>query len=515
MDIRSYIRNKLIRPEKSYYTLWNMPAERARNTYPEGAPVAREVTVAAEDGPHRYTIRELTREDLPLFDAVRPEAKSVPRNYLDQGQIWIGAIDEDGALAAYTFLVLNEGDEDLLVKRYFIVEPGEAYLHSAWTHPDHRRRGLHDVLTGARITRALESDRIKNIVTHVALGLLSSEKTFRNMGFDATHHLTIKRYGPKGKVTNSRRPISHAPHETDSGALRVMVLDGQTPAAVAVIREIVQQFSAQIIVGSDSHASLGAKSRYVWHHVLLPSTSSDDYVDRLRQSILALKPDVVVSVRAESASAAIDLRNHGDLAAVFVAPESLQGMLALREQIAEQRGKLSEQLSAHTDSCNGILYHGGYFVDGKPLAQFQFTEVSGPPAIASGIKNAALATKANETLKSLDWTGFACLAFTEESDGTLSLVGAEPGLWNSYALATKSDVPIASIGIEHALGMDSTVDAALDYPEFAMVFPVREAGQMFASRNFAQLPGTLKAMLTPGTKWDVDLANLVAYLPQE
>lgn len=495
MGALDVVRNRLAKPKKSFYTLWNLPATRAKDHYGKRNEVDRTVSVDSQSGSHKYVIRVLTKDDLPLFDEVRPEATAVPRNYLAEGQIWIGALDEEGKLAAYSFLVLNEGERALLSKNYFWVQPKEAYLHSAWTHPDHRRRGLHILLTEARIKRALQSNQIDNIVTHVAIGLLSSEQAFRGMNFDPTHSLTVSRSGGRGKVTNQRRPIARAPHEDDSGLLRVMVLDGDTPAALSAMQEVAGRFASQIIVGSNSHESAGSKSKHAWQNVVLPRSDSPGYDDRLKQAILALNPDVVVATGTESAKAAIRLRDHGDPHTVFIAPTSLKKMDELaalvpgNDQEAEPQTKVEDA---------GVTY-AGYFVDGEPLAQLQFARQAGTPTLFVTTENARIAEMGRSLLQSVPWSGFAALTFVEGPDGELRLSGATPSVWDSYALAPAAGVPVISTAIEDALGLRPIDAVPPSYEEARMIAPLQEMREAFAAKDVARIPKMVKALFAPNT----------------
>ena len=502
MGILDAVRNKLAPLRRSYYTLWTLPIEQARDQFRKDPDVDRVVRVDTEDGPQSYVIRELTEEDLPLFDKVRPEAPGIPRGDLDEGQLWLGAIDEKGGLAAYTFLVLNEGDKSSLAKRYFRVQPGEAYLHAAWTHPDHRRRGLHTFLTEARIRRAAQSPSISKIVTHVAVGLFSSEQAFRAMDFRPTHRLTVARRGSGGTVYNRRVPIENAPHEESSGDLRVMVLAGESPRAVAAIAEVAQQFPAKVIVASSSYESPGAKSQHVWQTVLLPDSSKPEYVDGLRQAVLALEPDVVVPLDSETTRAATTLKEEGSTTAAFVSPDSSQQLRAFKDA-ADQDIVEGELVSPGEKSSESEhVTHGGYFAQGEPLAEFQFAFPSQAQNVIESQKNERVAESARAALAKLGWTGFAAMTYLDSGAGQVALHNADAGLWDSYDLATRSGALVVTAGIEDALGIARAPEASLGYQEVAEVLADPEGSGAEAQTFSSKLSNLLKDIFE-GVAWDL------------
>lgn len=482
-----FVRDRLERPRKSFYTLWELPAPKASEEFKD-LEVNRHVTVDTDAGSQRYEIRLLTEDDLPLFDEVRPEAPTVPRSYLEDGHVWIGAIAEDGTLAAYTFLVLNEGTDELLAKRYFVLQPGEAYLHAAWTHPAHRRRGLHTFLTEARIKHAAETAGITNIVTHVAVGLLSSEQAFRDMGFDPTHRLTVSRHISRRKVKNSRKPIESAPHEDESGALKVMILDGDVHQSVAAMEEITQNFPAKMIVVSSDHESRGAKAKTAWQSVVLPKPGSDNYTEMLNQAILALKPDVVVPTSRQTAEAAIEIQAMGQTEAAFVGPDSLAQLEGLADLVASD---------VDLPDSQAVTFHAGYYVEGNPLAELQLEERQGPPRVFSTVKDEGIALAAREVLAELRWTGLATLAYTRDADGSPQLVDTLVGLWPTYALSHLSGANLLTKGVIHALGLKPRSRKELDYAAASVTYPAADAIEIIQRKDFAAVPTLLKTLVTP------------------
>lgn len=119
---------------------------------------------------------------------------------------------------------------------------------------------------------------------------------------------------------------------------------------------------------------------------------------------------------------------------------------------------------------------------------------------------------ARRLLEEIGWHGVALVEFKRRRDGTTVLMEINPKFWASYALASRFGYRFASTIVADRLG--GAVDPPVGSPEPVgeMVFPLREL--QFAVRN-GQLEGlrkALSALATPGVAWDVDPADLGAWL---
>lgn len=132
-----------------------------------------------------YSIRQLSEEDLGDVEEARPSYGRTAAAYLRDGHAGFGAFGDTG-LVALAWMYVNTTPQPQRVKGYFDVAPGEAYLHAAWTHPDHRRRGLQGALIDARICLAGGTDGVSTLAANIEPGLVASEASYRRRGFTQT-----------------------------------------------------------------------------------------------------------------------------------------------------------------------------------------------------------------------------------------------------------------------------------------------------------------------------------------
>lgn len=506
MGLKQRIRSATnrFRTTTTLYNLWQLPTSDARRLLEK---------VEGEDArSSNYTVRQFTADDLPAYDLVRPEARAVPRNYLNEGHDCVAAFDADGGLAAYAWVFVNDTDDDITVKRYFTVKPGDAYLHSDWTHPEHRRRGLHTRLTHSRIAHALENPKTEAVVTHVAVGLLSSEQAFRESDFSRTHRLAVTIGPTRDDVKNMRSPLpdwdpvnrgSTSLALADGDAPRIMVLDGDDPRAVAVSRELARTLGAAVIAVSTSQESLAARSNAVAENLGLPPADSPEYEDRLRQAILGLQPEVVVSVSPASSASAKSIVEGVD--AEIITSETEVGEDDVRRAVTKTGIRVAEPGRA-----SGPLVHAAYLIDGVPVEEMQYRHLSTDrrgDSRTETIRDPELAGQARRLFQELEWTGFAAASFDVDGD-ELVLTGVEPGLWDGYALATKSGANVVTAAVSHALGRERKDSATLNYQEVTMASPLEELRSLRSSRDPKAAVAALGRLVKPGTRWDVALTDL-------
>lgn len=519
------------RAKRSVYNLWTMTTSEAadllnqKNWTDVEHSLDKDGAAAGGDG---YTIREFTRDDLVLFDRARPGRRAVPEQYFAQGHECWAAFDEDGNLASYAWVFINRGEAPVVAKQYFLVQPGEAYLHAAWTDPKHRRRGLHTLLTQARMAHAVRDPQAKSIVTHVAVGLLSSESAFRTIGFKRTHKLTVARGGLRN-LRNIREPIDDwDPDVTGSSGVaalgrstgpRVLVLGADTPQSVALCREVSREADAFVIAGSSAHGSLASRSKHVDENVVLPKPDSPEYEDRVHQAMVALEPDVVIPTNTEAAAAAASIRERGNLDFELLGPaNTMQAELQNRDGLDLIAAELGIGVAAGKadilmSSRASLLHYCGYFDNGKAVVEFQYEDAvvgeEGETLVSVTVSNRKLAELGRKLLAQIKYTGLADVVFRVGADGELLFERLNPQLWEEYALSSKSGAAVAPTALSYVFGHKEVVeDTPSYYRSTRMVHPLAELQRIKTDRKIRTVVDSLTRILLPKSKWDIELSDL-------
>lgn len=390
-----------------------------------------------------YVVRELTRDDTDIIAASRPGYEQRAVTYFDEGHRCFAAINELGEVAALSWLFANSGPETRRVKRYFDVASGEGYLHAAWTHPSHRRKGLHTMLLKERVKILSCDPSLHTAVANIEPGLAASEQSFRKAGFVLARWLTVRHFFGGRKSRSHFLPLEA--HETGSPKViahespSILILDGDYSHTVAIARELDETLGARISTVSRGDNTLGARSRHVRRNFVFPHPRESEYSTKLLDLLQQERFDVVVPVGYHSTKRVVDLLESGALKTPAVAPDVSSFEFAedkretltraqelgiqvpedytasIRENGAEaayafpliakaqhERGGSTafvienlDELKSHmaqrvdvpyiyqelVNPSSPTLAHCGLFVDGEPIVEFQHAEVRSVPRI--------------------------------------------------------------------------------------------------------------------------------------
>lgn len=158
--------------------------------------------------PTGYEIKRLDTTGLEEIELGRPGYSPRAERYFNEGHEAFGVVDESsGRIVALGWVFSNETPTSQRVKDYFVVEPKEGYLHAAWTHPDHRGKGLQTLLVATRLEHLHKKPGIATAVTNIESDLIVSQKAVAKAGF--TKSATLLVWGPRrtAQKRNTRLPI--------------------------------------------------------------------------------------------------------------------------------------------------------------------------------------------------------------------------------------------------------------------------------------------------------------------
>lgn len=108
----------------------------------------------------------------------RPGYQGVANSYLDQGHNGF-ALVRRGHVVGLGWVFRNDTDRNRRAKGYFVTPPGTAYFHADWTHPKHRRTGVHASLLAARIA----SHRGLLLLSNISINNSASLESYQRAGF--------------------------------------------------------------------------------------------------------------------------------------------------------------------------------------------------------------------------------------------------------------------------------------------------------------------------------------------
>jgi predicted ATP-grasp superfamily ATP-dependent carboligase len=117
-------------------------------------------------------------------------------------------------------------------------------------------------------------------------------------------------------------------------------------------------------------------------------------------------------------------------------------------------------------------------------------------------------------LRDLDWHGVALVEFKRRESGELVLMEINPKFWASYALASAHGYRFASRAVATTLGLEDRLPVPSPERTGEIVFPLRELYYYARNRGDEdeRLLECLRAMAKPGAAWNVDRADLSAWL---
>ncbi len=138
---------------------------------------------------------DITPEMMSAIENVRSGYSRIAEKYLVAGHQGIALIEE-GEIVAMSWWYLNGKGKTIRVKGYFPLPPGYVYLHAAWTAPQHRGRGLHQVLIHARAQKAMRDGGEAILIANFDPSSTASIKNYQRLGFHFSGRLVVQYYGP-------------------------------------------------------------------------------------------------------------------------------------------------------------------------------------------------------------------------------------------------------------------------------------------------------------------------------
>ena len=152
--------------------------------------------------PSGYEIVRLDATDLEKIELGRPGYSPQAERHFNEGHEAFGVVDESfGRIVALSWVFSNETPTRQRVKDYFVVEPKEGYLHAAWTHPEHRGKGLQTLLVATRLEHLRNKPNLATAVTNIERDLVASQKAVAKAGFAKSATLLV--WGPR-RITQKR-----------------------------------------------------------------------------------------------------------------------------------------------------------------------------------------------------------------------------------------------------------------------------------------------------------------------
>lgn len=357
--------------------------------------------------------------------------------------------------------------------------------------------------------------------------------------------------------------------------MRALILDGHYPHSLPIARELVRVLDAQIAGVAPNFSSYLHRSRFVSHRYTAPLPSDSRFIERLIDIINTIRPDVVVPVGYDSHKSIIqnfsrlpngvkllvpddhsfrvaeDKQRTYELAqsvgiryprsSQFTSPQSSEDFqYPVFAKSRLERGGVSTALIHDSNQFRAFNWselgadvliqefidgdpytyaHCGFYSNGDPVSTFQHVETrSVPRRGGSGTRlkvyeDAELQHMADTLLKALSWTGIVQVEFKKNSNGQYVLMEINPKFWASYALSSKAGANIGASAVSSLISGKPKSLAESAPKNLEMVFPIREALHVFASRELSGLRSSIGSMLWPPARPDFELMDPFAIPP--
>lgn len=116
-----------------------------------------------------------------------------------------------------------------------------------------------------------------------------------------------------------------------------------------------------------------------------------------------------------------------------------------------------------------------------------------------------------ELLEALDWHGVALVEYRRSAEG-YTLMEINPKFWASYALASQCGYRFASTLVAELVDRPRRDYSSAPAQTGERVFPLRELTYCLRNAREESIRDAVGSMLWPPARWDVDLADLPAWL---
>ncbi len=140
--------------------------------------------------PAPYELETVTGAALARIDTARPGYAATASRYLAAGHVGLACV-LDGKIVGLGWYAVNSAASGRKRALYFPLEPGEMWLHSAWTQPEHRGRGIQKLLLRARLATALATAEVSRALVNVEAGNAPSLHNCRAVGFSESGRLVV------------------------------------------------------------------------------------------------------------------------------------------------------------------------------------------------------------------------------------------------------------------------------------------------------------------------------------
>lgn len=155
-----------------------------RRAYAVLAARATDLRLPKPDGveAHDHQLAPITHESLPQIEAARPGYSRTASKYLAAGHRGVACL-LDGNVVGTAWYMVNSNVTGKRYVSYFPLDPGACWLHAAWTHTDHRGKGIHKRMLTARIKDALARHGNVDFVANVETDNAPSLHNLTALGF--------------------------------------------------------------------------------------------------------------------------------------------------------------------------------------------------------------------------------------------------------------------------------------------------------------------------------------------
>jgi len=132
----------------------------------------------------------LTYGDTSDVELARPGYGDIARRYLGADHRGV-VVRVDGDVAAMAWYIVNTTERTVTVKGYHPLRPGYALLHAAWTHPNHRGKGLQRETIKFRAHQIASTHPFHTLEAAVSPSNIASSRNYQHLGFTASGTLYV------------------------------------------------------------------------------------------------------------------------------------------------------------------------------------------------------------------------------------------------------------------------------------------------------------------------------------